>query len=51
MLQYQIKSNAVKELNGNVPITSSTLMWFTYPFLNGLGLAGSSDLFSGELVE
>jgi hypothetical protein len=26
MLQYQIKSHAVKELNGNVPITSSTLM-------------------------
>jgi hypothetical protein len=47
MLQYQIKSNAVKEFNGNIPITSSTLMRFTYPFLN----AGSSDLFFGQLVE
>jgi hypothetical protein len=46
MLQYQIKSNAIKELSGNVPITSSTLMWFTCPFLNGLGLAFSSGLFS-----
>jgi hypothetical protein len=52
------KTNAVKELRGNIPITasgsfitSSTLRWFTWPFWNGLGLASSVVLFSGQLEE
>jgi hypothetical protein len=51
------KTNDVKELSGNVPITasgssitSSTSRWFTCPFLNGLGLVVSEVFSSGQLL-